>query len=102
MGELGEFNEAGHRQVGDAAAGAGIDCLITVGVEAEYIAENACAGGLRDVTKVSDVAEAASCLKALANGDDLILIKGSRSAAMENIIADLLAKRVESVTTPIL
>ncbi len=101
MGELGEFSEAGHRRVGDAVVSAGIDRLITVGSEAKHIAENARAGGLRDITMVSDTDEAASCLAKQAHGDDLILIKGSRSATMENIITALTKNRAESVINPI-
>ena len=89
MGELGEFSESGHRQVGDAAARERIDHLITVGAEADFIAQSALTGGMRHVTAVSDITEAAQCLNKLAQADDLILIKGSRSAAMENIIAAL-------------
>ena len=102
MGELGEFSEAGHRQVGDAVACEHIDQLITVGTEAGFIADNARAGGLRDVTAVSDVAEAAHFLRDMARGDDLILIKGSRSAAMERIISALAAQQImpAAPTTP--
>ncbi len=100
MGELGEFSEAGHRRVGDAVASERIDFLITVGPEAEYIAENAQAGGVREVATVADVAEAAQRLEAVAQSDDLILIKGSRSAALENIISALMHQRAESITHP--
>ncbi len=86
MGELGGFSERGHRQVGDAAALESIDYLVTVGSEAGVIAENAAANGLRDVAAVADIAEAARLLADIAQSDDLILIKGSRSAAMENIL----------------
>lgn len=98
MGELGEFSERGHRQVGDAAAREQIDQLITVGAEAKFIAENARAGGLREVTAVADLGEAARCLDAFAQPDDLILIKGSRSAAMENIFVELGRLRTAPVT----
>ena len=93
MGELGDHSERGHRQVGDAAAHEGINYLVTVGSEAGMIAETASAGGLRDVAAVSDVAEAAHLLADIAQPDDLILIKGSRSAAMENILPELTVRR---------
>ena len=93
MGELGDHSERGHRQVGDAAALEGINYLVTVGSEAGVIAERASAGGLRDVAAVSNVAEAAHLLADIARSDDLILIKGSRSAAMENILPELAVRR---------
>ena len=98
MGELGEFSESGHRQVGDAVARERIDQLITVGAEADFIAQNASTGGTRGVTTVSDAVEAAQCLNNLAHADDLILIKGSRSAAMEEIIAALTNQRMNPAT----
>ncbi len=98
MGELGETSEVGHRRVGDAVASERIDHLITVGSEAGYIAENARAGGLRAVTTVADLAEAAQRLGEVAQADDLVLIKGSRSAAMENILSALTSGRTLSAT----
>ena len=101
MGELGEFSEAGHRQVGDAVAEEKIDHLIAVGAEAKFIAENASAGGLRNVTTAIDVIQAALRLGEIANPDDLILVKGSRSAKMESVLvafADLQTARTARPT----
>ena len=39
--ELGELSERCHREVGAYVAGKQIDCLITIGTEAAYIAEQA-------------------------------------------------------------
>ena len=89
MGELGDTSEAGHRRVGDAVASTRIDHLITVGAEARYIAENARAGGLREIVMVADVTEAARALGEIASPEDLILLKGSRSAALENVMTAL-------------
>ena len=93
MGELGEHSENGHRQVGDAAAHEGIDHLVTVGPEAKLMAENAAASGLCDVTAVANVSEAANLLADVATPDDLILLKGSRSAAMEDVLTKLTTLR---------
>ena len=98
MGELGAESERGHRQVGDAAAHVKIHQLLTVGAEAEYIAENARAAGLTDVLAVSGVEEAARWISKSANSDDLILIKGSRSAGMERIL-QLLNSAASSANT---
>ena len=86
MGELGAESEAGHRRVGDAAARMRIDQLITVGEDASYIAQNSHAVGLKNILAVSSVEEAARWLSDFAEPEDLILIKGSRSAAMERIL----------------
>ncbi len=89
MGELGDQAEAGHRRVGEAAAAENIDQLIGVGTEARLIVESAREAGLRDATAVETVEEAAALLQRTARAGDTILVKGSRSAAMERVIAAL-------------
>ena len=89
MGELGETSEAGHRRVGEAAARANIDRLIGVGPEGEIIVRSARDAGFAPAVAVSDTAQAADLLHTDARKGDLILIKGSRSAAMENVLASL-------------
>ena len=86
MGELGAGAEAGYQRVGEAAARHGIDRLICVGVETELLAHAARAAGLTDVVVVPEVAAAARMLDESAQPADLILLKGSRSAAMERIL----------------
>ena len=89
MGELGPEAPAGHRRVGDAAARVGLDYLVCVGAEARWIAEGAKARGLTNVAAVEDTLEAARCVREFARADDLTLVKGSRSAAMETLFAHL-------------
>ena len=91
MGELGSATESGYRQVGEAAARLGIDRLIGVGVETGPMLERARASGLRDVEVAPDVIAAARMLTSIAKPADLILLKGSRSAAMERILVHLAA-----------
>jgi len=86
MGELGSESERGHRAVGEAAAKAGIDMLITVGTEAALIADAAQAGGMKKVHHASDTTEAAALLSGLVREGDLVLLKGSRSAKMERVL----------------
>ena len=93
MGELGAQSEAGHRRVGDAAAGAGFDCVVTVGDEAAIIGRQALAGGVPHVHTLATTEQAADLLGEWAHPDDLILVKGSRSAGMEGVIAHLAARR---------
>jgi UDP-N-acetylmuramoyl-tripeptide--D-alanyl-D-alanine ligase len=86
MGELGAAADAGYQRVGEAAARLGIDRLICVGFETELMARSARDAGLREVAVVPDVEAAARMLESIARPEDLILLKGSRSAAMERIL----------------
>ena len=91
MGELGPEAPSGHRRVGDAAARLGLDYLVCVGAEARWIAEGAKARGLTHLAAVEDTREAARCVREFARPDDLTLVKGSRSAAMETLFTHLAA-----------
>lgn len=86
MGELGDHAEAGHREVGRHAASAGLDALFTVGSEARWISEAAGEAGLRQTLAFDSHADCASHLQSWLKEGDLVLVKGSRSAAMETII----------------
>lgn len=83
MGELGEWAEEGHREVGAYAAGK-VDALLAVGPLMKHAVE-AFGPGARHFD------DQASLLAALTDetGDVTILIKGSRSAAMEKIAVAL-------------
>lgn len=88
MGELGAYAESGHREVGRAAS-AGIDKLLTVGDEADWISMEASGMGLDDVSHFEDTLAAAAALKAELAPGDVVLVKGSRSARMERVIEEL-------------
>lgn len=88
MGELGHFAEEGHRDVGRAAA-SGIDRLLTVGAEADWISSEAVRHGLDDVSHFEDYASAAAALRQAWAPGDVVLVKGSRSARMERIIEEV-------------
>jgi len=85
MGELGEFAAEGYRQTG-LAAGKFSDILVTVGAETASIADAAREAGLGRIHEVEDTASAARMLAQLARPGDIILVKGSRSARMENVL----------------
>jgi UDP-N-acetylmuramoyl-tripeptide--D-alanyl-D-alanine ligase len=89
MGELGVEAERGHRHVGQVAASEHIDCLVSVGTEAEWIADEAWRGGVEKVVRAASAEEATATLRELAKPGDLVLIKGSRSARMELIVEGL-------------
>lgn len=80
MGELGPGAPGYHREVGEHARGAGVDLLIGVGEPArEYDPDEL----------VADPGEAAELLSALLEPGDAILVKGSRSAGLEAVAAQL-------------
>lgn len=85
MGELGAHAAAGYQRVGKCAAGA-VDLLLCVGEEAGAIAEAAREAGLPGTRVVADNKEAASLLSTLASEGDLVLLKASRSARMEEVL----------------
>ncbi len=92
MAELGAYEEAGHKKVGCRAADT-VDMLITVGPRADIVAAEAVACGL-DATAVHVMADTAAVLeflKKIATTGDTILVKGSRSMAMETIVNELTA-----------
>jgi UDP-N-acetylmuramoyl-tripeptide--D-alanyl-D-alanine ligase len=88
MGELGTYAEEGHREVGRAAA-SGIDRLLTVGAEADWISQEAARHGLEDVAHFGDHAGAVAALRNAWTPGDVVLVKGSRSARMERVIEEV-------------
>ena len=90
MAELGDQEEEGHRRVGCRAADT-VDLLITVGLRAHIIAEEARACGLAPdlVTEVETNDQAIAYLRQIIQRGDIVLVKGSRSMAMEEIVAAL-------------
>lgn len=87
MNELGENSERGHRQAGEAAGAAGIECVISVGDgNAHFISESAKANGVRETCHAGSAREAAGLLAQIACPGDTVLVKGSRSVRMEQIV----------------
>ena len=93
MRELGPLHEAGHREVGRAAARVAAE-LVVVGAPATGIAEGALAAGL-DPARVHAVADRDAALEILwsiLRPGDAVLVKASRGAALESLV-DALAAR---------
>lgn len=92
MMELGEREAAGHRVVGAAAAVVGVDRLVTVGSTAANIAVGAKASGMPEIRiyPCADKLEAGKTLNKIIQPGDVILVKGSRSMGMEQIVEQLI------------
>jgi UDP-N-acetylmuramoyl-tripeptide--D-alanyl-D-alanine ligase len=86
MLELGAEELALHREVGGAAAAAGVDVLVTVGPRAVAMLD-AFDG---ESYAVADAAEAAALAGELLESGDLVLVKGSRGVGLE-VVAEALA-----------
>ncbi len=94
MAELGTHAEKDHHAAGEAAWRSGIDELCVVGTtDAPLIAGGflAAGGSPSAVRAFPDCPSCAGHLRRTATPADLILVKGSRSAAMEKVIELLTA-----------
>lgn len=91
MGELGPREREMHRAVGEAAAAAGVDLLVTVGELSREMAAGAMSAGL-DASKVVECDDTDAALEAVAGGlgkGDLVLVKASRFMELENVVKGL-------------
>ncbi|WP_027896004.1 UDP-N-acetylmuramoyl-tripeptide--D-alanyl-D-alanine ligase [Zestomonas thermotolerans] len=90
IGELGDWAEAGHSEVGAYAAGK-VDCLYAVGPLSVHAVQ-----AFGDTGR--HFPDQASLIEALRQeqGDTTILIKGSRSAAMDKVVAALCGSAEET------
>lgn len=90
MGELGDWAEQGHREVGSYAAGK-VDALFAVGPLMKHAVDAFGAGGRHFVDQQSLI----DALRLEQGNATTILIKGSRSAAMDKVVAALSASSME-------
>ena len=94
MKELGRDSEKLHRDIGLLAGQAGVDCLICLGREAEYIYKGYISGGFEAEAWHFPMKEALySVLPSLIKKGDTVLVKASHSMAFENIVDELLKLR---------
>ncbi|MCW2793259.1 MAG: hypothetical protein JWO76_2357 [Nocardioides sp.] len=96
MKELGEGAPAAHREVGRAAAEAGVDVLLVVGEAAGGIAEGArdTQGWRGEAFLTAGRAEAMAWVRENVAAPDVVLVKASRGAALEAIAEGLLEGEV--------
>ena len=98
MLEIGKYTEQVHRAIGNQAANF-VDLLITVGIRAKFIAEEALAPveGKRGLPKEQIISlpnsfAAGRFLYPLIKPGDLILVKGSQSMRMERAVEEIMAE----------
>jgi UDP-N-acetylmuramoyl-tripeptide--D-alanyl-D-alanine ligase len=87
MAELGSIAFEEHERLGELVVRIGVDRLVTVGEPARAIARAAVREGQlpEDVNSYDDPAEAAVDVRAWARSGDVVLLKGSRVAALERV-----------------
>ena len=91
MLELGDYSARAHYDVGVCAASAA-DVLVTVGTEAERIAEGArSARPDMEIRVFGENGEASSFLKAFLAPGDAVLVKGSRGMHTDRIVEEILS-----------
>jgi UDP-N-acetylmuramoyl-tripeptide--D-alanyl-D-alanine ligase len=96
MFELGKHSAKEHRQLGRAAARAGVDILYVLGREAEQVRRGAFKGGMgrEQVVVGRDHADLANQLRAHVKKGDWLLFKGSRGMQMEKVLRQLKSGRL--------
>ncbi len=91
MLELGDYEQEGHHLVGIRAAEIA-DLVVGVGALGKMIWDAAREAGNEKAFFAQDNAEAAKLVERLAQPGDVVLIKGSRGAHMEDIVSALAAQ----------
>jgi UDP-N-acetylmuramoyl-tripeptide--D-alanyl-D-alanine ligase len=91
MAELGDEEEALHRRAGEQARELGVKHLLAIGKLARFAAEAFGQGGhfFKDRNQLID-----TLIESISK-DSVVLVKGSRCMAMEQIVNALLAQRNE-------
>ena len=84
MAELGEHTAEAHAEAGAAAAA--LDGLLAVGKHAEVTAESARRAGLERVATAADVDEAIAALRDWVVPGDVVLLKASRAARLDEVL----------------
>jgi UDP-N-acetylmuramoyl-tripeptide--D-alanyl-D-alanine ligase len=87
MAELGPVSFEEHERLGELVVRMGVERLVTVGEEARAIARAAIREGQLpdDVASYDEPAEAGADVRAWARPGDVVLLKGSRVAALERV-----------------
>jgi UDP-N-acetylmuramoyl-tripeptide--D-alanyl-D-alanine ligase len=102
MAEIGETSEAEHLAVGRRCAELGLDRVLAVGPQAAAIAAGARQGGLGGemVAELPDAAAATALLRGELAVGDLVLVKASRVAGLEQVASALLEELKGGASAP--
>lgn len=94
MLELGEMSEEFHKTIGQIAARLKIDCLVSYGQMAQFIAKAGQESGLakEQVFSFFDLEKISGFLKKFIQAGDIILVKGSQGIRMEKIVKNIMAQ----------
>ncbi|MBJ76258.1 MAG: UDP-N-acetylmuramoyl-tripeptide--D-alanyl-D-alanine ligase [Planctomycetes bacterium] len=92
MHELGEVSVQEHRDLGQFAAQAQVDLLVTIGTQALDIATGADLSGMTtgSVRRFPSVERASEAIHELVGDGDVVLVKGSRAAGLEDLVQRIL------------
>jgi UDP-N-acetylmuramoyl-tripeptide--D-alanyl-D-alanine ligase len=92
MAELGAQTEALHAELGTAVAEAGVDLLVTVGEPPRITARVAREAAPHDLQTRCFDSTASVCdhLREFLQQDDILLVKGSRTARLERVVQELI------------
>lgn len=85
MLELGDYSQQLHEEVGSYVASKGIDILVCVGKKAKYIYQKA-RESMKDVYYFESNQEVIARLDELLKEDDVILVKGSHSMNLKEVV----------------
>ena len=88
MLELGDYSQQLHEEVGSYVASKGIDILVCVGKEAKYIYQKA-RESMKDVYYFESNQEVIDRLDELLKEDDVILVKGSHSMNLKEVVENI-------------
>lgn len=91
MLEMGQYTKMGHYTVGCEIAKKSVDLLVVVGSSSVHMVEGAIDHGFdrEKIIVCTSNQEATAYLKKTIKPDDMILVKGSRSMKMEEIVAGI-------------
>lgn len=95
MLELGRYSVEQHQRIGELASKSA-DVVVSVGVRARAIAEQARTAGAKEVFEYPDSKTAGEALGAVLKEGDVVLIKGSQSIRMERVVEMLLADKADT------
>jgi len=101
MLELGERSDAYHRQWGNIAGEAGIDCLLAFGDQAGEVVQGAQSVGMEShrLAQCHDFEMIFALLDCWLEPGDVVLVKGSRATRMERIIDWMRTRTNEGMNT---